>query len=228
MKSYNNDRQLLLQLVEAISPDTFLEISSGQAAIDYDNMLIEHLVDQPQGVRKLRIWENRNCLVTTKRMARQKWFAKAAEQSAKRGWPVYVRSTGGTTVVHRPGILNVSLSNVSKLTNVRPNDTYQELAKLLIGALEKMGIKATCGYVQNSYCDGRYNICFDGRKMAGTASRILRRNGKTLYLCHASLVIYGSVFLDVELVRQFESHAGTMSDIRLDRHISVKSVLRQG
>lgn len=203
-----------------------MEFSSGQAAIDADDVLIEQLIDHPPGARKLRIWENQNCLVTTRRIARHNWFESAAAHSAKYGWPVHVRSTGGTTVVHRPGILNVSLAMVSKKTNVQPDDSYQELTKLLIGSLSKMGVFANSGFVQNSYCDGRYNICVGGKKIAGTASRIVRRNGKAISLCHASIIVYGPVADDVDLVRTFEAYSNMDCDIRIDRHLSIKSVLR--
>ena len=224
MKPNDGDRQLLLQLVEAISPGAFLEVSSGQAAIDADDALIQQLTDNPSSSRKLRIWENQNCLVTTKRIARHERFVAAAEHSAKKGWPVYVRSTGGSTVVHRPGILNVSLAKVLPKTKVRPDDTYKELLEMLVEALKKLGVSAKTGFVENSYCDGRYNICVGDKKIAGTASRIVRRKGLAIYLCHASITVYGSVFHDVELVREFGSSFITDCEINPVQHVSLRNL----
>lgn len=215
------DRQLLLRVAEAISPGAAVEACSGQAAIDADDDLIEQLAGQPVGISTLRIWENNNCLVTTKRMARQQGFAMASERSRVSGWPVYIRSTGGSTVVHRPGILNVSLATISPHQICRPFDSYEELLKVVINGLSRLGVKADVGFVAQSYCNGRFNIHVDNRKIAGTASRIVRRGGKPIYLCHCSITVYGPIFRDVKLVNEFEAKLVRDRECNLDRHNSL-------
>lgn len=211
--------------MEAISPGAILETASGQEAIDEDDNLIEGLANCPPGCSKLRVWENQNCLVTTKRIARHQEFVAAAERARKKGWPVHIRSTGGTTVVHRPGILNVSLATVSHHRIVQPSDTYEALLNLIIGGFANLGIAARAGFVANSFCDGRYNVCVDNKKIAGTASRIIRRSGNHIHLCHASIMVYGSICYDVELVREFEAEPLTNREISIASHISLQRLM---
>ncbi|MEP3467728.1 MAG: hypothetical protein ABJN65_17030 [Parasphingorhabdus sp.] len=163
--------------------------------------------------------------MTTKRIARLSDFRKSANRSAQKGWPVYVRSTGGTTVVHRPGVLNVSLAVVSNNSEPRPDESYAEFTKLLVSGLERIGIEATTGSVSGSYCDGRFNICVAGRKLAGTASRIVRREGKAIHLCHGSLTVYGCPRKDSGLVSHFENGLGIDQCLDPTSHVSLIEVL---
>jgi octanoyl-[GcvH]:protein N-octanoyltransferase len=214
----------MLELCHALAPGQKVEECNGQAAIDADNLMIEQTTGQLIGGSRLRLWENERCLVTTKRFTRFPNYRKTAQRSAQRGWPVFVRSTGGTTVVHRPGVLNISLLTASENAVILPNQSYRELCDLLLKGLRKVGVEAELGSVPGSFCDGRYNICVEGRKLAGTASRIVRREGKSIHLCHASITVYGCCAEDASLVSKFERGIGHSTHIDHSSHISLKQV----
>ncbi|ATW05003.1 hypothetical protein [Sphingorhabdus sp. YGSMI21] len=219
------ERDLVRRLARAISPGTPIETCSGQRAIDDEDALIDRVATQPSGSSCLRIWENRNCLVTTRPVARRAGFAEAADASARSGWPVHVRSSGGSTVIHRPGILNITLAVAAGNQPVQPEASYQGLIRLLQDALGKLYIDATVGPVEGSYCDGSYNLCLNGRKIAGTASRIVRRQGQTAYICHASIAVYGSPERDIALIRKFERELGLRHRYAIDSHTTLVNMM---
>lgn len=219
------ERDLVRRLAHAISAETAVEACSGQRAIDDDDTLLEKVAALPSGSTRLRIWENHNCLVTTRPVAKRTEFADAAELSARSGWPVYVRSSGGSTVIHRPGILNISLVLCGGKRRVQPNESYTELTALLQNAFRKLQIEAFTGPIVGAYCDGNYNLCLNGRKIAGTASRIIHRQNQTAYICHASIAVYGSPERDISLIRAFERRVGLDNVYATDSHITLANMM---
>lgn len=219
------ERDLVRHLAQAISGETDLEACSGQKAIDTDDDLLDQVAALPSGASALRIWENQNCLVTTRRIARQDNFAEAAESSARSGWPVHVRSSGGSTVIHRPGILNVSLAVAAGTKSVPPNASYEALIALLQAGFRKLHIDPSVGPVEGAYCDGNFNLYLRGRKIAGTASRIVRRKNQTAYICHTSITIYGSSDRDISLIQAFERQAGLDNAYMMASHATLAEIL---
>ncbi len=219
------ERDLVRRLAHAISAETAVESCSGQQAIDDDDTLLEKVTALPSGSSRLRIWENHNCLVTTRPVAKRKEFAEAAELSARSGWPVHVRSSGGSTVIHRPGILNISLALCDGRRRVQPNESYAELTALLQSAFRKLQVEAFVGPIAGAYCDGNYNLCLNGKKIAGTASRIIRRKNHTAHICHASIAVYGSPDKDISLIGRFERRVGLDKEYATTSHTSVANIM---
>ncbi|WP_417620574.1 lipoate--protein ligase family protein [Parasphingorhabdus sp.] len=219
------ERELVRRLARAVSAETEVEDCSGQQAIDDDDALVEKVAALPPGSSCLRIWENQNCLVTTRPIARREGFTEAANLSARSGWPVYVRSSGGSTVIHRPGILNVSLAVAAGSKPVKPNTSYESLITLLQESFQKLHINPFVGPIQGAYCDGSYNLCLKGRKIAGTASRIVRRKNQNAYICHASIAIYGSPESDISLISKFERELGLGHVYARSSHITLANIM---
>ena len=219
------ERDLVHRLARAISAETAIENCSGQQAIDDDDALVEKVAALPAGSSCLRIWENRNCLVTTRPVARRDNFIAAANLSARSGWPVHVRSSGGSTVIHRPGILNISLAVAAGTRRVQPNASYADLIDLLQTAFQKLHIDAAVGPIAGAYCDGNYNLCLKDRKIAGTASRIVRRHNQTAYICHASISVYGSPDSDISLIRNFERKVGLNHEYAISSHTTLANMI---
>tara|TARA_R110000824_G_scaffold84305_19_gene210375 strand:- start:304 stop:993 length:690 start_codon:yes stop_codon:yes gene_type:complete len=219
------ERDLVRRLAYAISAKTAVEDCSGQQAIDDDDALVEKVAVLPSGSSCLRIWENRNSLVTTRPIARRENFAEAAYLSARSGWPVHVRSSGGSTVIHRPGVLNISLAVSGGTHRVQPNASYADLTALLQAAFQKLHIEAFVGPIVGAYCDGNYNLCLNGRKIAGTASRIVRRKNQTAYICHASIAIYGSPERDISLISKFERGVGLDHVYATSSHTTLANIM---
>jgi len=67
---------------------------------------------------------------------------------------------------------------------------YERLLEPLALWLAENGLKAGVGAVPGAFCDGRFNLTLEGRKLAGTAQRWRRsRDGRPVVLAHAALLI---------------------------------------
>lgn len=176
---------------------------------------------------KLRLWTGEQSLVTTRTYARMSGFDMARTLSANAGWPVFVRGSGGTTVVHRAGILNVSLFKVTEGTGPTIDDAYEDLIELLIIAHAQLGLEAYTGRVRGSYCDGRYNLCVGGRKIAGTSCQVRHGCFKHVQLAHASIVVEGEIMHDLDAISRFENALGIFNEYDPESHRTVASALKE-
>lgn len=173
----------------------------------------------------VRLWVNTPCLVVPRAVARDPAFAAAAALSAAGGWPVHPRDSGGSTVLHRPGILNVSLFSSGPAEGLAVDAVYGRLTGLLVDVLAALGVAADVGPVPDSYCDGRFNIRIDGRKLAGTACRVRRTTRRAAVLAHAVVSVEGDAAADVAVVAAFERTLGLSNDYRADRHCTLEQMV---
>ena len=161
-----------------------------------------------------RVWTNRRCLVVTKREKRLDRFAAAADASARRGWPVVLRDSGGTAVPHTPDTLLLTLILPRRAAPEPGADVvYQWLCAPVIEALATLQGEATYGSVPRSFCDGRYNLVVQGRKLAGTSQRW--RGGLPghpvrpgFVLAHLALYVAGNMSAATGAVNDFLEDAG--------------------
>lgn len=175
----------------------------------------------------LRVWRNHRCLVASRRQSRSPRFAEAVADSAASGWPIAVRRSGGTAVVHRPGVLNISLVSIGS-GNPGLRKDYFALLDLIAGALQPLGIAAGHGAVAGAHCDGEYNLAWQGRKLAGTAGFVTRRNGTGLRIFHAALAVSGDLRDDLAAITRFETALGEQPDYTASAHVSVAEILALG
>ena len=192
--------------------------------IDRENAVFQtftvNLVQEP----KLLLWTQSACLVTTPAIARDPSFAMAAARSAQRGWPVFKRLSGGTTVFHGDDTLCVSLLQPCPAGGPVTDAGYRSLTTLLVNALASLGIRATTGPVPEAPCDGRFNVVARGRKLAGTAMRVRTVHGRPVLLAHAVLLVGGGGN-GLTAVRAFESDLGQPRAYRDDGCIGVAELL---
>lgn len=161
----------------------------------------------------LRLWQNRQCLVVSARDAKLPNFAEACGAMEASGWPVVVRRSGGTAVPHGGGVLLVSMAfEAGARTQTSIDDGYRRLCDVMIAALARMRIHATCRDVPAAFCDGRYNLAIGPQKIAGTAQRWRRRavDGVTRQgvLAHALLLVDGDAGEMTAAVNRFYHLAG--------------------
>jgi len=129
------------------------------------------------------------CLVVTRREARMPNFDSARAELTKAGWPLAVRASGGSCVPQGPGMLNLSLV-FPRVMDWRLEDGYRLLCDLLGEFLKSYGLSVETGDVPGSFCDGRYNLQVDGKKLVGTAQRWAGgRRDKAAILLHACLLV---------------------------------------
>lgn len=202
-----------------------VEQGDGAAAIDRDSVLLDKVLASGETAAPVRLWVNPRCLVVPRAASRNPAFAAAAALSDAAGWPVYLRDSGGATVVHRPGILNVSLFSTRPSDGLAIDALYGRLVALLVAGFAALGTAADVGPVPGSYCDGRFNIRVAGRKIAGTACRVRRTNLSTAIVAHAVVSVEGDPAPDVAAVSAFERLLGLPGAYRADRHCTLEQVL---
>jgi octanoyl-[GcvH]:protein N-octanoyltransferase len=189
----------------AVAPEAGVEPSGPcpQSNVDRDLALLDAVLAGPDPSRRVRIWTNPRCVVISKRLAAQGSIASLSARLRTAGVALAVRASGGTAVVHRHGVLNISLAKVDQ-PGASMADAYGELTSLLGRALRRLGLATEVGPVPGAYCDGAHNLLWRGRKLAGTAAVVRRRDGRTGRLVHGSLVVWGDVRDDIRLIRLAE------------------------
>lgn len=176
----------------------------------------------------LRIWKNAPCLVASRHQSRMARFDEAASISRDAGWPVAVRRSGGTAVVHRPGVLNISLIQTDPILgkSIGLRDGFCALIDVLSKGLAQMGIQAAYGPVAAAHCDGDYNLCWQGRKLAGTAGFVTRVNGASVRVFHAALALSGAVADDLIAIERFETALGQAPAYDPAAHVTIADILK--
>jgi len=194
----------VLAALLAEAPDARVEAPGPcpQANVDRDLVLLDAVLGNGP-TRQLRIWTNPTCVVISRRLAAQTSLTALSRTLRPLGAQLAVRASGGAAVIHRPGMLNVSLAQVAA-----PGDSmaeaYGELTGLLQSALRRLGLETAAGPAPGAYCDGDHNLLWQGRKLAGTAAVVRRRHGHTARLVPGSLVVWGDVREDIRLVQAAE------------------------
>ena len=101
---------------------------------------------------------------------------------------------------------------------MKRNPAYEEIK----ASIRERGLDAGVGAVAGSFCDGRYNVTLDGRKLAGTAQR-WRRNGagRPVVLAHAALLVGAEREEMVEVVTTFTRRCASAPDCQADSHLGL-------
>jgi octanoyl-[GcvH]:protein N-octanoyltransferase len=164
------------------------------------------------------VWESAPALVVSPSDRQLPRYANAANASAADGWPVALRSSGGSAVPVCPGILCVSM--LSSFTGTPPllARGYEAICAPIVAALAEFGVTATVGPAPGSFCDGKYNVLVNGQKIAGTAQRRTTRTGGGAILSHAVVIIDGEPKRLTSVVEKFYERAGS------DRHCDPDAV----
>jgi lipoate-protein ligase A len=175
-------------------------------------LLEEHAIsDRP---RSVLLWECERALVVSQLDALLPGFESAARASADGGWPVTVRKTGGSAVAIGPGVLNFSVIESWRGTPPALAHGLDLVCAPIIRALAQLGVTGTIGAAPGSFCDGKYNVLVDGRKIAGTAQRRTKKGDGGALLAHALILVGAAPVELTDAVQRFYARAG--SDRRFD------------
>lgn len=153
----------------------------------FDESLMLLAKDQPHA----SIWRTNQCLVVPRTYKKFNNFDLVCQEFNAKGWPVYVRNSGGGVVPQGPGIINVSLAYaVDGLPLDNSDQAYLNICDILAKVASNYGIETIPTSVQGSFCDGRFNLAYvddnnQVKKIAGTA-QIWRKN---IVLVHALFMI---------------------------------------
>lgn len=115
-------------------------------------------------------------------------------------WLLHARKTGGAPVPQCPGVINISHLYLwaSDMPYSIPQ-AYENLCSVLQGFFRQFNLVSQAHATEFSYCDGDYNMNINGKKIVGTAQRvILKKGGGKIVLAQAFILI--DVLLD-ELIK---------------------------
>lgn len=150
-------------------------------------------------------------------------FEAACHRFAAEGWPVQVRLSGGGLVPQSAGVINLHVAYpvVTDDPLCQAEHHYRLLCRLLAEALAELGIDAAPAPVAGSFCDGRFNLAVNGRKIAGTA-QYWRRNRQAhapapySVLSHAVLLADAPLEVLNQAANRFEQAIGSPQRYRRD------------
>jgi len=169
-------------------------------------------------------------LVMPQRYQGREGFSAVSKTLRMRSWPILFRRTGGEPVPQSPQVINVALARrfrgAESLTDI-------QWAFRLIGDpwciwLQEQGVlDVDLGPVPGAYCNGRFNLRVQGRKLVGTAQRWQQVCGEVdmALLVHGAMQFDGDALELVEVVNDFQAGIGSRSRFEAQQHIALREVL---
>ncbi|NNB47563.1 lipoate--protein ligase family protein [Pseudomonas chlororaphis] len=180
--------------------------------------------DQEYG---LLFWQpSDRALVMPRRLSRLPGFEQACEALAASGWPVLLRETGGEPVPQSAATINIALVYApprSEGDQNRIETGYRRLCQPICDLLSELGGEPSLGEVEGAFCDGRFNVNLNGRKMVGTAQRWRQSKGGTrpVGLVHGALLLDDERETMVAAVNRFNQACGLEQRYRAESHIAL-------
>jgi lipoate-protein ligase A len=142
------------------------------------------------GASCARIWRSRPMMVVPRSYRKHPRFEAVQRQWARSGIPIAVRQSGGGAVPLEEGVLNLSLAWSTRLPALTHADAiYGALCDVVARSICCYGIECRTAAVQDSFCDGRFNLSIGGRKVAGTAQHWSRGGSGYVVMAHALLIV---------------------------------------
>lgn len=175
----------------------------------------------------LLFWQpSDRALVVPRRLSRLPGFEAASEALAVSGWPVLLRETGGEPVPQSAATVNIALVYApprSEGDQGRIETGYLRLCQPICDLLLELGGEPSLGEVDGAFCDGRFNVNLDGRKMVGTAQRWRQSQGGTrpVGLVHGAMLMDDERESMVAAVNRFNQVCGLEQRCRAASHIGL-------
>jgi lipoate-protein ligase A len=175
----------------------------------------------------LLFWQpSDQALVMPRRLNRLPGFEHACEVSAAAGWPVLLRDTGGEPVPQSATTINIALVYAPPRSEGdlnRIETGYRRLCDPICQLLDELGGTSSLGEIDGAFCDGRFNVNLDGRKMVGTAQRWRQSQGgqRPVGLVHGAMLLNNDRVSMVEAVNRFNEAGGLEQRVRAQSHIAL-------
>jgi lipoate-protein ligase A len=165
-------------------------------------------------------------LVMPRRLSRLAGFSEASETLADTGWPVLLRESGGEPVPQSPSTVNVAVVYVQPDTDLdrdRIENAYMRLCQPILDTLSELGGAASLGEVNGAFCDGRFNVNLNARKMVGTAQRWRQSQGgkRPVVLAHAAMLLDDERVAMVSAVNRFNETCELDQRCKAESHIAL-------
>lgn len=177
----------------------------------------------------LLFWQpSDQALVMPRRLNRLPGFESACEVSAAAGWPVLLRDTGGEPVPQSDTTINIALVYAPPRSEGDLNRIefgYRRLCDPICQLLDELGGTSSLGEIEGAFCDGRFNVNLDGRKMVGTAQRWRQSQSQSgqrpVGLVHGAMLIDNERESMVTAVNRFNEACGLEHRVRAESHIAL-------
>ncbi|MHB2250153.1 lipoate--protein ligase family protein [Pseudomonas fitomaticsae] len=175
----------------------------------------------------LLFWQpSDRALVMPRRLNRLPGFDHACEVSATAGWPVLLRETGGEPVPQSACTINIALVYAPPRSEGdlnRIETGYRRLCDPICELLDELGGTSSLGEIDGAFCDGRFNVNLDGRKMVGTAQRWRQSQGgqRPVGLVHGAMLVDDERESMVAAVNRFNEACGLEQRVRAASHIAL-------
>ncbi|VVN45642.1 biotin/lipoate A/B protein ligase family protein [Pseudomonas fluorescens] len=175
----------------------------------------------------LLFWQpSDQALVMPRRLNRLPGFEAACEVSAAAGWPVLLRDTGGEPVPQSATTINIALVYAPPRSEGdlnRIESGYRRLCDPICQLLDELGGTSSLGEIEGAFCDGRFNVNLDGRKMVGTAQRWRQSQGgqRPVGLVHGAMLVDNERESMVAAVNVFNEACGLEQRVRAESHIAL-------
>ncbi|MDB6051266.1 MAG: Lipoate-protein ligase [Pseudomonas sp.] len=165
-------------------------------------------------------------LVMPRRMSRLAGFDQATEALANSGWPILLRESGGEPVPQSHATVNIALVYAQPRGDNdrdRIENAYNRLCQPICDVLMALGGDASLGEVEGAFCDGRFNVNLDGRKMVGTAQRWRQSQGgqRPVVLAHGALLLDNERVDMVAAVNLFNQICEQPQRVLADSHVAL-------
>lgn len=169
-------------------------------------------------------------LVMPRRHERLAGFPDARDRLVERGWPIRFRSTGGTPVPQSPAVVNLALAVRCRVGSSAAHLEwgYHRLGDPWCDWLASLGVAdADLGPVPGAYCDGRFNVRVQGRKLVGTAQRWRRVRGcrDMALLVHGAMQVGDTPEALVEVVNAFQAAIDDPQRFQGASHVALHQVV---
>ena len=172
-------------------------------------------------------WQPSDCaLVMPRRLSRLSGFDTACEVLAASGWPVLLRETGGEPVPQSGATVNIALvyappRHEADLNRIETG--YRRLCQPICDALDELGGVSSLGEIEGAFCDGRFNVNLNGRKMVGTAQRWRQSQGGTrpVGLVHGAMLMDNERDSMVGAVNCFNQVCRLDARVRAQSHVAL-------
>lgn len=188
------------------------------AALDWETRLFDEAARHSEK-HFLKFWQGSQSLVAPKKLAAKPGFGAASEALAREGWPVHLRSTGGDATPQGPGIVNVT--HVYTWPSGGAFDIPAAYRRICAPIEAALGDGASHGWQPGAFCDGAYNVQWNGLKFAGTAMRFRPcRDNKSSHtvLAHALMLFEPPAPTAIAAINRFLDALGEARTIRAEAH----------
>lgn len=169
-------------------------------------------------------------LVVPLRYQRSARFPEVCKALNQQLWPIIFRLTGGEPVPQSPQVINVAMVRRCRVGELGVDFewAYLQMGSPWCAWLQAQGVAgADLGPVSGAYCDGRFNVRIQGRKLVGTAQRWrrIRYSSDMAVLVHGAMQFDGDPSELVTVVNDFQAGIDAPIRYRAEQHIVLREAI---